>query len=196
MKTSSTNLAKDINFLDLCGVILIIIAAFILQFFKHELPCPLCILQRAGLYLVAFGLLMNINGIGLVLRNYAISGFGAMFMGVTALRQMLLHIVPGTGAYGDAVLGIHLYTWSLIIAFLFLVSIFTSMLLNIQSNHAPSDHGILWLKRLGKITNVLFLVLALFTSITTFMECGLSFCPDNPIHYRFAHQSNEDSRYA
>ena len=190
MKPSQTNLAKDINFLDLCGILLIIAAAFILQFFKHELPCPLCILQRAGLYFIAFGLLMNINGIGLVLRNYAISGFGAMFMGVTALRQMLLHIVPGSGAYGDAIWGIHLYTWSLIIAFLFLVSIFTSMLLNIQNNKPLStDHSILWLKRLGKIVNILFLILALFTSITTFMECGLSFCPDNPMHYRFAHHN-------
>lgn len=190
MKPSQTNLAKDINFLDLCGILLIIVAAFILQFFKHELPCPLCILQRAGLYFIALGLLMNINGIGLVLRNYAISGFGAMFMGVTALRQMLLHIVPGSGAYGDAIWGIHLYTWSLIIAFLFLVSIFTSMLFNIQNNKPLStDHGILWLKRLGKIVNILFLILALFTSITTFMECGLSFCPDNPMHYRFAHHN-------
>jgi hypothetical protein len=31
-----------------------------------------------------------------------------------SMRQILLHVVPGTGAYGNAIFGLHLYTWAFI----------------------------------------------------------------------------------
>jgi disulfide bond formation protein DsbB len=37
------------------------IIALFYQFAFHELPCPLCLLQRVGLFFIAFGAIMNIR---------------------------------------------------------------------------------------------------------------------------------------
>lgn len=189
--TVKRNIVRGINFFDLIGIVVVLIAAFVVQFSSGELPCPLCLLQRVGLFFIAFGLLMNINGQGNSLRNYAISGLGALFMGATALRQMLLHIVPGSGAYGEPIFGLHLYTWSLIISVLFLISILFSMLfgVGVKLTQAQMENKkyLQWIK---KIITLLCLTLALFSSITAFMECGFLFCPDNPVRYEYADQSS------
>src|SRR5690606_30148285 len=76
------------------------------QIVYHDLPCPLCILQRAGLMAAGFGLALNL-GIAIRPAHYGLMILGAMLGGTIAARQIALHIVPGTGSYGNAFLGLH-----------------------------------------------------------------------------------------
>src|SRR5262245_44049143 len=96
------------------GIAIVLLVAFGMPFALNELPCPLCILQRAALVLCGFGFLLNLR-FGVQPLHYGLSILAALFGAVVAGRQVLLHIVPGTGAYGSALFGLHLYTWSLIL---------------------------------------------------------------------------------
>jgi hypothetical protein len=71
-------------------------------------------LQRVALVGVAYGLLLNLR-YGPQPQGYAIMLLAALFGMSVAGRQVLLHIVPGSGAYGALLLGLHLYTWSFIL---------------------------------------------------------------------------------
>lgn len=176
-------LLKSFNVLDLLGVAIVLISAFYFQFLKHEIPCPLCLLQRFGFFLMAFGLLMNLT-FDCRTSYYAFSAIGAMYTAVTALRQMLLHVVPGTGSYGSAVFGLHMYTWSFIISSLFLLMMMFALLFEKQFSRcvfkAPSYHVYL-----VRLLELIFIALILVNVVSIFMECGLLFCPDNPVHYKY-----------
>ena len=39
---------------------------------------------------------------------------GASMGAAMSMRQILLHIVPGTGSFGNPIFGLHLYTWAFI----------------------------------------------------------------------------------
>ena len=80
----------------------------------HDLPCPLCLLQRVALAGVAYGLLVNLR-FGPQPSAYAIMLLAALFGMGAAGRQVLLHITPGSGSYGAPLLGLHLYTWSFVL---------------------------------------------------------------------------------
>ena len=103
------------NFIELTGIFFMLLLCFIFQIVLHELPCPLCLLQRLGFLCVALGFMMNLR-FGLRPSHYAISILSALFTGFVALRQIALHVVPGSGSYGAAFLGMHLYTWSFVIS--------------------------------------------------------------------------------
>ena len=60
------------------------------------------------------GFLLNLR-FGVQPLHYGLSILAALFGVAVAGRQVLLHIVPGSGAYGSALFGLHLYTWSLIL---------------------------------------------------------------------------------
>src|SRR5580698_8453161 len=106
--------------LQLSGIMLLLSLAFFFQIVMNELPCLLCILQRIGFLATAFGFLMNLR-FGLRPSHYAMALTGALFTSFVALRQIALHVVPGTGTYGQPVLGMHLYTWSFLISMLIVV---------------------------------------------------------------------------
>jgi disulfide bond formation protein DsbB len=91
----------------------VLAAAFAAQLWLDELPCPLCLLQRLQFALVAVGPLLNIR-CGARPGHYALSLLAAMLGAAVALRQILLHILPGDPGYGSAILGYHYYTWALI----------------------------------------------------------------------------------
>jgi disulfide bond formation protein DsbB len=65
---------------------------------------------------VAFGAMLNLR-YGIRPSHYGVSLISAVFGACVSTRQILLHIVPGTGTsgYGSAVLGLHLYTWAFIV---------------------------------------------------------------------------------
>lgn len=125
-------LSLGLNLLDLLGISLVLIVAFVYQFALHELPCPLCLLQRLGLFGIAFGVVLNLR-FGTRVSHYAISCLSAIFMGAVAVRQILLHIDPNSGdGFGSAVFGLHMYTWSFLIAVVFIVVTLLCMLLEKQ----------------------------------------------------------------
>jgi disulfide bond formation protein DsbB len=95
----------------------ILTAAMAIQFIGREIPCPLCLLERAAMFGCCFGLMQQLRsggsqrgaGIGLV--------FSVLLLVISA-RQTLLDLFPRPGhAYiGGAVFGVHMPVWSVFIA--------------------------------------------------------------------------------
>ena len=104
---------RVLNILALFVICAVLSVAFYIQFTNEPLPCPLCLLQRVAMVAVGFGLVLNLT-CGLRPGHYGIMLLGAVFGAATALTQITLHIVPGTGSYGPPILGLHLYSWAFI----------------------------------------------------------------------------------
>lgn len=94
------SLARQLNALGAIAISLVLAFAFYSQFINAELPCPLCLLQRVGFIAVLFGLLCNII-YGPRSLHYSFMLLGALFGAAVALRQVALHVIPGTPFYGD-----------------------------------------------------------------------------------------------
>lgn len=118
--------------LHLCilGVLTALVGGFIVQFGWHEYPCPLCMLQRMGMILAALGpayilLRCRTGEIGPTdfATGYGMSILAALFGASVSTRQILLHIASPDPVPGMTVLGLHLYTWALIV---FCMAIFAS----------------------------------------------------------------------
>jgi disulfide bond formation protein DsbB len=99
-------LSLRLNAVGLLAVSAVLIFAFADQLFLADLPCPLCILQRGAFVVAGFGLALNLR-FGPHASHYALVLIGALAGAVIASRQILIHIVPGTGTYGHALLGLH-----------------------------------------------------------------------------------------
>lgn len=171
---------KLLNALGLIAVDIILVLAFIDQIWFHDLPCPLCILQRAAFIAAGFGLALNLL-YGPRPSHYGLIILGASLGAAISMRQTLLHIVPGTGSFGEAYFGLHLYTWAFII---FAVMIVGSaiLLLNDRQFGRPEP----WSSRLSVLPLTAFAVFAVVVVgniISTLLICGVGFCPDNPTQY-------------
>ena len=108
------DIAELLNAAGLAGLIVVLLVAYADQFAGHDLPCPLCLLQRVAIAGVAFGLLLNLR-YGPQPSSYGIMLLAALFGMAVAGRQILLHIAPGTGSYGAPLFGLHFYTWSFLL---------------------------------------------------------------------------------
>lgn len=175
------NFVSFLNILELLGILLILIAALLFQLILHDLPCPLCLLQRFGFMGIAFGLLLNLR-CGLLPSHYTIVLLSAVFTTFVAIRQIVLHIVPGTGFYGEPFLGLHLYTWSFMVSMLTII--YTSLILGIDRQY---KNGLIdkmqthWITHsLFAITTVIFCV----NIILLILQCGFTACPENPMQYK------------
>jgi disulfide bond formation protein DsbB len=177
------NLELLINAIELVGIIFVLLLAFASQLLLHVLPCPLCLLQRVGFFLIAFGFLMNLR-FGVKPIHYSMVIIAAVFTCFVALRQIALHVMPGTSGYGSPIFGFHLYTWSFIIAMIIVLVTALIMSLDRRSNRAEGDH--FW----PFVTHTLFAIIVLLIAanlISVFLECGLKQCPDNPVRYELLH---------
>jgi disulfide bond formation protein DsbB len=108
-------LAVTLNVWVLVGILA---AAFAVQFWSGEPPCPLCVMQRIALMLIALGplhIVLRAYAEGLTSRAAAlgqgIAIIGAVLGAVAAGRQILLHILPSDPGFGSPLFGLHLYTW-------------------------------------------------------------------------------------
>jgi disulfide bond formation protein DsbB len=170
-----------VNSLALLGLGFVLAAAYGFQLVLHELPCPLCLLQRVAFAAIAFGFLLNVR-FGPRASHHGIILFGALFGMAVSGRQILLHIVPGTGAYGSAVFGLHFYSWAFI---LFAATILaTACLLLVQPREGAGDG---WdgarAGALPRLAAGVAIALTLANAVTTFIECGPVECGDNPASY-------------
>ncbi|UNM97125.1 disulfide bond formation protein B [Ignatzschineria rhizosphaerae] len=95
----------------------ILTAAMTLQYANGELPCPLCLLQRAAMFGVCFGIMQQFKH-GYSYRNTGISLIFSLLLLIISVRQTLLDIYPRPGHeyIGSAVFGIHMPVWSIFIA--------------------------------------------------------------------------------
>ncbi|MES0861135.1 disulfide bond formation protein B [Ruegeria sp. SCPT10] len=176
-------LSRTLNAIGMLAVSLVLALAFFYQLVLYELPCPLCLLQRVGFVAVGVGLGLNLL-YGARPQHYAIVLIAALYGGSVSIRQILLHIVPGTGHYGSPVLGLHYYTWAGIAFFLVLLGTSIMLLFERQyvgsSDHEPRFGG----NTLAKIAFFVMLALAVLNAGSTLLECGPGICADPPTSYK------------
>jgi disulfide bond formation protein DsbB len=107
--------------LNVWALVGILAGAFAVQLWSGEPPCPLCVMQRIALMLIALGplhILLRAHAEGLTSRVVAVGQgmaiIAAVLGALAAGRQILLHILPGDPGFGSPVFGLHLYTWCFI----------------------------------------------------------------------------------
>ncbi len=173
-----------LSLVDVFVISTLIIAAVIMQFYLQEIPCPLCLLQRFGIMAVSIGFLMNLR-FGIRASHYALSMLAAVYTGFVALRQMSLHIIPGDKGYGDALFGLHLYTWVFISAVAMILFITLLMLVDEQFKQVKKFRPPKSFNKIVSFAFGLVLLVMVVNLVVTFMECGLQQCPDNPVTYKY-----------
>ncbi len=180
------NLFKQLNALGLIAISIIMAFALYAQLFDHELPCPLCLLQRLGFAGVMLGLLLNAL-YGPAPKYYTLSTIFAVFGAAAALRQISLHVIPGTPFYGSAFFGLHFYTWAFICFTIIIVglSIISGFARQYEKNLGQRKVLFSQQPLLTKLSVVLALLILLLNTVITFAECGLHVCPDNPTQYLY-----------
>jgi disulfide bond formation protein DsbB len=168
-----------LNLLGLLGITVAQLAGYAFQFGDGELPCPLCLLQRVAFAMVAFGFLLNVTH-GSHPAHYGIILLSAVFGASVAGRQMLLHIVPGSGSYGSAIFDLHFYTWALLLFVATILATAALLLLHVAgAGVMPSTTPARWLS----VVVIAAIVVTAANAVTTFIECGPIECPDNPVSY-------------
>ncbi|MES2203645.1 MAG: disulfide bond formation protein B [Pseudomonadota bacterium] len=170
-----------IQALEISGIALLLLMAYVFQFVFHELPCPLCLLQRVGFIGIACGFLLNLR-FGFKPSHYAIILLFSFFTAIVALRQVALHILPGDSGYGSAIFGLHMYTWSFIVSVLILI--FNSIILGFDGQYAIEREKIM-VKRKWIMHLLLLLIAAILVNniVSVYFECGFMQCADNPVSY-------------
>ncbi len=172
--------AVTLNALGLYAVALVLAAAFAAQFVLHELPCPLCLLQRILFATLAIGPILNIR-FGPRPSHYAMSLFAAVAGAVVSTRQVLLHIMPGDAGYGSALFGYHYYTWALIGFIAAIVLLAAILLFDRQFDDTapqPISGG-----AFAQAAVWLVIGLTALNVVSTLLECGFGACADNPTVY-------------
>lgn len=125
------------------GYSVVVLSAFYIQFVMGEFPCPLCMLQRYGMFLSSLGALfviMQARRGTLTASRYA-QGLGMGIVGALAgasvsVRQIELHIKPGDPGYGEPIFRLHLYTWAFIT--FVIVLIFCGVVLMLMPKSIPA----------------------------------------------------------
>lgn len=176
----STTISRNLNVLGLAAICCVLGIAFFDQFTQPDIPCPLCLLQRAAFIGVGFGLAMNVR-FGSRPAHYAFVLLCAIAGILISGRQVLLHIAPGSGTYGAAILGLHLYVWALLLFILICIGTFGMLLFEWSASLSPA--GAMRRSFFGAMVIVLFCVIALGNGVSTVLECGAGMCPDNPAGY-------------
>ncbi len=143
----------------------ILSGSYYIQFFKHEMPCALCIFQRFAMCGIGLGCFLNLRN-GLAPKHYGLSLLFALFGASVSLRHIAFHACPGFPPFGMPVFGLSLYTWAFLT---FIFSIFaTALLLLLQPKEPlpPSKFNLFeW------TISLLLLLFLLSNSYTTYLEC-------------------------
>jgi disulfide bond formation protein DsbB len=173
--------AVTLNALGLYAAALVLAAAFAAQLLLHELPCPLCLLQRIQFAVLAIGPIMNIRW-GPRPSHYALSLLAAVAGAAFSTRQILLHIMPGDAGYGTALLGYHYYSLALI-GFAAAIVLLAAVLLFDRQFEADSATP----QPVGAFATIaVWLVIALtaLNVVSTLLECGFGACAEDPVFYQ------------
>lgn len=169
---------KIANIIGLTIICVVLFIAFVDQLMRHDLPCPLCILQRVAFVAIGIGFVMNVQ-LGIKPSHYGLIILTAFIGLAIAIRQIYLHVSPNDLGYGDVIFGIHMYVWSSIAYSLIIISASLALLLEKGFNQSQQK-----MARRRSILIMIFLILILANGISTFIECGFLICPDNPKQYQ------------
>ena len=172
--------AVTLNALGLYAVALVLAAAFTAQFLLHELPCPLCLLQRIQFAVLAIGPILNVRW-GPRPSHYALSLLAAAVGAAFSTRQILLHITPGDAGYGTALFGLHYYTLAFF-GFAAAIVLLAAMLL---FDRQFEEDGAMQpaMGAFARTAVWLVIVLTALNVISTLVECGFGACAENPVVY-------------
>lgn len=172
------------NSIGLALICVMLTSAFAEQLMRHDLPCPICLLQRASFIGIGLCLCMNLKD-GIKTFHYGLMLLSAILGFALALRQIFLHIAPGDPGYGQLLFGFHMYIWSAILFTIIsgLIGIGLLFEQGFVDNHQEPGRGNIALM-------IFFLILILANGISTFIECGVNVCPDNPTRYELLSTSN------
>lgn len=171
--------------LGICGVL---IGAFVVQFAEGEMPCPLCLIQRMCMILAAIGpAYILVEGRSRHAHGFSImgGGFGMSILAAVggmavSARQVLLHIKPGDPGYGSPVLGMHLYTWALVV-FISVILVSGLTIMFEPRLDLPRSRRLRWLTN---FTLGLFALVIAANVVSAILEAGWNlYLPDNPERY-------------
>jgi disulfide bond formation protein DsbB len=174
------SLAVTLNALSLYAVALVLAAAFAAQLLLHELPCPLCLLQRIQFAVLAVGPILNIR-FGPRPSHYALSLLAAAAGFAFSTRQVLLHITPGDAGFGTALFGYHYYTWALI-GFASAIVLLAVILL-FDRQFEPDREPTVGPPAYAAVAVWLVIGLTALNVASALLECGFGACAENPVVY-------------
>lgn len=175
----AASLAARLNDLALFTMLLtlagILTTAMVIQYKDGELPCPLCLLQRLGMFGVCFGLVLHFRH-GHSARSTGMSMLFALFLLVVSVRQVLLDICPRPGhAYvGSAVLGLHMPVWSVVIAAAILAAF--ALKLAILGGEGLGDGPSPAIAQVAGLLSLYVIALCLINFASVILQCGLGAC--------------------
>ncbi len=170
-----------LNMLGLLGISSVLAVAFYYQLVLGELPCPLCLLQRAGFIAIGLGFLFNMR-IAERPSHYAMIIVASLVTGFISIRQVSLHLAPGDPGYGSTLFGLHFYTWALIAA----VGVLCYVALVFVLKDVIGRRGAADRPMSGPASNAVFAIFACLIAanlLSTVLECGAGQCDDNPVRY-------------
>ena len=173
----------------------VVLSAFFIQFVLHEFPCPLCMLQRYGMFLSSLGALfviMQARRGELTTARYA-QGLGLGLVGALAgatvsVRQIELHIEPGDPGYGAPVLGLHLYSWAFL-TFVIVLIYCGAMLILMPQGIPAAPAATSPLRRASTAVIWLFIAVVAANVVAIIFLEGFAFVlPDDPSSYTLIDQ--------
>jgi disulfide bond formation protein DsbB len=170
---------RSLDTLALLALSPVLLVAFYYQLVVGELPCPLCALQRVGFIVAGVGLILNLR-VGYSPAHYGLVLLTAVAAGSASLRQIALHVVPGTGHYGSALFGFHFYTWAFVGYGALIAYVGVMLLLEAR---APARDRAPPAGPLAAIACWLHVALAAANVASFLLECGFGPCPDTPLGY-------------
>lgn len=176
---NSSRFAFSLNTLALTLITAVLAGAFIEQLVVGELPCPLCLLQRAGLIAVGLGFMLNLR-FGIYPLHYGVVLFSALVGAGTSMRQILLHIAPGDPGFSKALFGFHMYTWSFVTFVCVMIGVAFLLCLMKPGASPERPRG-----RLSGMVCFSFLLIIAANLVSTLLECGFTQCPDDPTRYEW-----------
>ncbi len=169
---------NEVFMLGMMGVIAAILsAAMVMQYGRGELPCPLCLLQRAAMLGVCFGLTQNFRN-GFSDRNLGYSLLFSVFLLIVAVRQTLLDIYPRPGHeyVGSAVLGLHMPVWSILIATALIAAFAIKLcVIGTEDGSKPPERTSM-VGRLAMLLSLYVIAIALINFGSVIVQCGLGQC--------------------
>jgi disulfide bond formation protein DsbB len=174
---------------NICVICCILMSSLYIQVIMGEFPCPLCMVQRIAMMLCALGqafALSKVSADGTLpckdfMMGQAMTLAAALAGSIFAVRQILLHIVPPDPGYGSTVLGLHLYSWALLVFCCEIAVVCLCLMFAPRETFTLPPKGRIWTRRLL----LLFGAVILAFGIATFVEEGLHLVlPDDPVSNR------------
>jgi len=168
-----------VNDLALLAMMLVIAAiltsAMVLQYAFGELPCPLCLLQRAAMFGVCFGIILHFR-YGASARHTGVSLLFALLLLIVSVRQTLLDIYPrpGHSYIGSAVFGLHMPVWSVLIALAILLAF--ALKLTVLGSQPPAKPATGPLGKLAGLASLYVIALCAINFVSVILQCGLGEC--------------------